>query len=102
MTVSEYASRDAADDRGASESVESNGAEPRRRRRHWTTIVLESYGEGWRATQTGVDIEGHGATAAAAAAAYCRRIAETGERAAAECGSDDSENVRETVGRQDG
>jgi len=96
MTVSEYASRDAADDRGASESVESNGTEPRRRRRHWTTVVLESYGEGWRATQTGVDIEGHGATA------YCRRIAETDERAAAECGSDDSENVRETVGRQDG
>jgi hypothetical protein len=49
-------------------------------RRRWTTIVLEEYGGGWRATQTGVAAEGHGDTAADAAAAYCRRIAETGDR----------------------
>lgn len=48
-------------------------------RRRWTTIVLESDEAGWRATQTGVDVEGRGATAADAAADYCRRIAETGE-----------------------
>lgn len=100
--MSEYASERSVDDRGVSESVESDRTEPRRRRRHWTTIVLESYGEGWRATQTGVDVEGHGATAADAAAAYCRRIAETGEREADECQTDDSETIRETVGGQDG
>lgn len=42
--------------------------------------MLEEYGGGWRATQTGVAAEGHGDTAADAAATYCRRIAETGDR----------------------
>jgi hypothetical protein len=48
-------------------------------RNHWTTIVLEERGdEGWVATQTGVDVEGRGDTAAEAAARYCRVIAEGG------------------------
>lgn len=49
-------------------------------RRQWTTIVLEADDGGWRATQTGVDVEGRGETAADAAADYCRRVAETGDR----------------------
>ena len=87
-----------ANDRGVSESTKPDDVVPRRHWRHWTTIVLESYGEGWRATRTGVDVEGHGVTAADAAAAYCRRIAETGKRE----GDDDPESVCETAGGQDG
>jgi len=49
-------------------------------RRQWTTIVLEADDSGWRATQTGVDVEGRGETAADAAADYCRLVAETGAR----------------------
>ena len=49
-------------------------------RRHWTTIVLEERtGGGWRATQTGISVEGVGETAADAAAAYCRKISGTGD-----------------------
>ena len=98
MTVSEYASERSAGDREVSESTKPDDVMPRRHRRRWTTIVLESHGEGWRATQTGVDVEGHGATAADAAAAYCRQIAETGERER----DDDPESVCETAGGRDG
>jgi len=46
-------------------------------RKRWTTIVLEEQADGgWLATQTGVSVEGHGTTAADAAAEYCRRVAE--------------------------
>jgi hypothetical protein len=48
-------------------------------RNHWTTIVLEECNDGeWVATQTGVDVEGRGETAAQAATRYCRAIAEGG------------------------
>lgn len=48
---------------------------PETARRNWTTIVLEECVDGrWRATQTGVDVEGYGETAAAAAREYCERI----------------------------
>lgn len=44
-------------------------------RERTTTIVLEENTDGtWHATQRGVDVHGYGETAAAAAAAYCRRI----------------------------
>lgn len=44
-------------------------------REHWTTIVLEERDDDtWIATQTGVDIEGAGDTAAAAATDYCRKV----------------------------
>lgn len=47
---------------------------------HWTTIVLEKqHDETWLATQGGVAVEGHGETAADAAAEYCQKIAETGD-----------------------
>jgi hypothetical protein len=55
------------------------------RRTRLTVLELEELPSGeWRATQTGVNREGRGETAAAAAAAYCRRVAgdedqETGE-----------------------
>lgn len=43
--------------------------------RRTTTIVLEQGDDGgWHATQRGVDVHGYGDTAAAAAAAYCRRV----------------------------
>ncbi|PSQ01953.1 hypothetical protein BRC95_11535 [Halobacteriales archaeon QS_5_68_33] len=49
-------------------------------RRHWTTIVLEERDDGaWRATQRGVPVEGRAKTAAAAAAAYCRKVEGTDE-----------------------
>lgn len=45
------------------------------RRTHSTTIVLEDRDDGvWLATQGGVPIEGHGESAAEAAAEYCRKI----------------------------
>jgi len=44
-------------------------------RKHFTTVVLEEQPDGqWLATQYGVDVEGHGATAAEAATEYCRRV----------------------------
>jgi len=44
-------------------------------RRHFTTVVLEEQSDGqWLATQRGVDVEGHGETAAEAATEYCRRV----------------------------
>lgn len=47
--------------------------------KYWTTIVLAEQADGqWRATQRDVAVEGHGETAADAAADYCRRI--DGER----------------------
>jgi hypothetical protein len=49
------------------------------RTRGWTTIVLETAGDEWRATQEGVDIEGRGETAALAAADYCRRVEARGD-----------------------
>jgi hypothetical protein len=81
MTASEHASDGPT---GGNRSGSADGADedPPWHRRRWTTIVLEERGGGWRATQTGVTAEGHGDTAADAAAAYCRRIAETGERRA--------------------
>ncbi|MGB9932880.1 hypothetical protein [Haloarcula amylolytica] len=46
-------------------------------REHWTTIILEQReGGDWLATQDGVAVEGHGETAADAAADYCQQIAE--------------------------
>jgi hypothetical protein len=48
-------------------------AEPSRR--HLTTVILEEIGEdSWRATQTGVDVEGVGDSAAEAATEYCAKI----------------------------
>ncbi|WP_436924709.1 hypothetical protein [Halosimplex amylolyticum] len=85
--MSEYAIDGSEPDRGGSGPEESDGDESPRRRR-WTTIVLEEHPGGWRATQTGVAAEGHGETAADAAAAYCRRIAETGDRDAGGRGRD--------------
>ncbi|WP_415380448.1 hypothetical protein [Halosimplex sp. TS25] len=44
-------------------------------RRHMTTLLLEQRGDDeWIVTQGGVDVEGTGSNAAAAAADYCRRI----------------------------
>jgi len=44
-------------------------------RKHFTTVVLKEQPDGqWLATQHGVDVEGHGPTAAAAATEYCRRV----------------------------
>ena len=65
---------------GTGETVGRDGVDERVpwHRREWTTIVLEAAGEGWRATQTGVDVVGRGETAAAAAADYCRRIDDAG------------------------
>jgi len=49
-------------------------------KQHWTTIVLEEQNNGrWLATQGGVAVEGHGESAADAAAEYCRKISETGD-----------------------
>ena len=48
--------------------------------KRWTTIVLEEQDDGrWLATQGGVAVEGHGETAADAAAEYCQKISETGD-----------------------
>lgn len=44
------------------------------RTRGWTTIVLESNDEEWRASQHDVDVTGRGETAALAAADYCHRL----------------------------
>lgn len=48
------------------------------RRRHnarMTTVVLDKTDDGeWYATQRGVDLFGHGQTAADAAATYCRLV----------------------------
>ena len=44
------------------------------RTRGRTTIVLESNGDEWRASQRGVDVMGRGATATAAVTDYCRRL----------------------------
>lgn len=60
------------------EDRERDGETPSRR--HWTTIVLEERDDGtWRATQRGVPVEGRAGTAAAAAAAYCRKVEGNGE-----------------------
>ncbi|WP_415381671.1 hypothetical protein [Halosimplex sp. TS25] len=88
--MSEYAADDSPSGGVVSESEEPDAEVSPGRRRRWTTIVLEEDGDGWRATQTGVAAEGHGATAADAAAAYCRRIAETGDRVEGGRGGDDA------------
>lgn len=44
-----------------------------------TTIVLESNGDEWRASQHGVDVTGRGETAALAAAEYCHLLEERDE-----------------------
>lgn len=45
------------------------------RTRGSTTILLEERAENhWLATQGGVPVEGHGETAAEAAAEYCRKV----------------------------
>lgn len=63
MCSSIEAATDRADDAG------------RWRSRGLTTIVFAERDDGtWRATQRGVDVVGYGATAADAAAAYCRRM----------------------------
>lgn len=83
MTTSEHARDDPSDESAGDRREPAPGSDDEGapwHRRRWTTIVLEEYGGGWRATQTGVAAEGHGDTAADAAAAYCRRIAETGDR----------------------
>ncbi|WP_135363343.1 hypothetical protein [Halosimplex halophilum] len=87
MTASEYASDGRTGDRRAQTERADDEEVPWHRRR-WTTIVLEECGGGWRATQTGVAAEGHGDTAADAAAAYCRRIAGTGDRRGGSEGSE--------------
>ncbi|MFC7020841.1 MULTISPECIES: hypothetical protein [Haloarcula] len=47
---------------------------------HWTTFVLKERDDGgWLATQGGAAVEGHGETAAAAAAEYCQKISEAGD-----------------------
>ncbi|WP_123537858.1 hypothetical protein [Halosimplex salinum] len=44
-------------------------------RRHMTTLLLEERGDdAWVVTQGGVNVEGHGQTAAQAAADYCQRV----------------------------
>ncbi|MFB6137383.1 MAG: hypothetical protein ABEJ42_03445 [Halobacteriaceae archaeon] len=43
-----------------------------------TVIELERAGDGWTATQRGVDLVGRGPTAARAAAAYCRLVVAEG------------------------
>ena len=49
-------------------------------KQHWTTIVLEEQDNGRSlATQGAVAVEGHGETAAEAAAEYCRKISEAGD-----------------------
>lgn len=59
---------------GTSTEIAASSVE-RWRIRGRTTIRLESNGDGeWRATQRGVDVTGRGATAAVAAANYCRRL----------------------------
>jgi len=80
MRTSEHAGGGPAGDGRVEPAVESSDGDAPWHRRRWTTIVLEECGGGWRATQTGVAAEGYGDTAADAAAAYCRRIAETGDR----------------------
>jgi hypothetical protein len=80
MTASEHADDGSAGDCRAASTEGSDREDAPWYRRRWTTIVLEEHGGGWRATQTGVAAEGRGDTAADAAAAYCRRIAETGDR----------------------
>ncbi|QPV63029.1 hypothetical protein I7X12_20335 [Halosimplex litoreum] len=101
MTASEYADDGAAGDGAAGDRrrMPAPGSDEKDapwHRRRWTTIVLEEYGGGWRATQTGVAAEGHGETAADAAAAYCRRIAQTGDRRSG--GGDDGSEGHDTAG----
>ena len=48
-------------------------------RRHMTTLLLEEHGDEWMVTQGGVDAEGTGLTAAAAAADYCRQLDDADE-----------------------
>jgi hypothetical protein len=46
-------------------------------RRHLTTVILEELGDGrWRATQTGVDVDGVSDSAAEAATEYCAKISD--------------------------
>lgn len=60
---------------------DQQGRELHTHQEHWTTISLEERDDGdWLATQAGVPVEGHGETAADAAAEYCRLISE-GEHA---------------------
>lgn len=99
MTASEFADDGASDGRGPPDPAATDVAWHRRR---WTTIVLEEHGDGWRATQTGVDVEGRGATAADAAAAYCRRIAETGDERAGEERDGGSRDESAARGGRDG
>jgi len=97
MTASEYADDSTAGDGSVGDrrpvpAEGSDDGDPPWHGRRWTTIVLEEYGGGWRATQTGVAAEGHGDTAADAAAAYCRRIAETGDRRSADASDERAED----------
>ncbi|QLH83465.1 hypothetical protein [Halosimplex pelagicum] len=112
MTASEYADDGtagdgAAGDRRPAPTEGSDDEDAPWHRRRWTTIVLEECGGGWRATQTGVAAEGHGDTAADAAAAYCRRIAETGDRRSGDDGvasgtSDEKPSSANDRGGRDG
>lgn len=55
-------------------------AERHTNRTRWTTIVLDEQADGrWLATQAGVSVQGHGETAADAAAEYCRKISASGD-----------------------
>lgn len=57
------------------EEAEIDATPARWRVRGHTTIELRQRGpDEWLATQRGVDVEGRGQSAAAAAAAYCRAI----------------------------
>jgi len=48
-------------------------------RRHMTTLLLEDRDDQWVVTQGGVDAEGTGPTAVAAAADYCRQLDDADE-----------------------
>jgi hypothetical protein len=48
-------------------------------RRHMTTLLLEDRDDQWVVTQGGVDAQGTGLTAAAAAADYCRQLGDADE-----------------------
>jgi len=61
------------DESGADDEYERRAATWKHERT--TTIVLERLSDGsWHATQRDVAVHGRGETAAAAAAAYCRRV----------------------------
>jgi len=54
-------------------------------RTRWTVLEVQRLSTGeWRVTQEGAQSEGRGESAAEAAAAYCRRVAERADEAGIE------------------